>query len=120
VSIPSLVRRFGRTVTLGYRSNAAGAAGGVVVSFTNTATATAWIQPASSQELDAWGCTRGRNGYSVFFPGAVTVDTDDRITVSIDGESRVLDVVGVVHPGELARGALRHTKVIAQETLPRP
>lgn len=119
MSVQSLINQYGRTVTIASRSNATGAAGGVVVTWTNTTTVTAWVQAASAQEAQLYGADRGRMAYAVYMAGSASVSNTDRLTASIDSETRTLDVLGVIRPGEMAAGSLRHVKVIAQETLPR-
>lgn len=119
MSYDTLVRTRGTTVTIGSRTSAVSSGGSVSATYTNTATALCWIQPASAQEQTLYGAERGRNAYRLFFLAGTAITNSDRVTVTIGGEARTLDVLGVELPGEMSGGPLKRVEAVAQETLPR-
>lgn len=117
MSVDGLILRYGRTVTIGARSSSASTtSGAVVVTYTNTTTAVAWLQPLSAREAEMYGCERGRMAYRGFAPAGTSISNSDRVTATIDSESRTFDVLGVEKPGEMASGPLKRVEFTLQET----
>jgi head-tail adaptor len=119
MSFASLLQSNGRTVTIANRANTLDAGGSPVATYTNARTALCWVQPLSANEAAMYGAERGRNAYRLFFLAGTTIVNTDRVTCSINSETRTLDVLGVELPGEMAGGPMQRVEATAQETLPR-
>ena len=114
MSIASLVRRFGQSLTIQKKSSgAADAIGGTIESFAST-TATGFVQIKSGSDPVVAGREIRQRSATVYFPGAEDIEFDDRITY----DSATFEVRSVRQPDERqSRDGLQYTIVEMEEVV---
>lgn len=107
MSVSSLIRKHGVTVTRQVRTNAVEATGFVRPGFSGElASFTAFVQPQSASEGERAGAEELTITHKVFAETTRTFDSGDRLQV-VDGSTTLeLEIVGIHNPGLFKSGNL--------------
>lgn len=107
MSVSSLIRKHGVTVTRLVRGNTVEATGFVRPGFSGELTSfTAFVQPQSATEGERAGAEQLTVTHKVFAETTKSFKSGDRLSVVDDPDSLQLEIVGVHNPGLFKSGRL--------------
>ena len=121
MSIASLIDAYGRTMTRSRDSWTRDSAGGAFISASpSTASIRGYLQQRAGSQTLRYGRENTRHSATLYTLGSADVKAQDRITVSIGGESRAYRVDSVFIPDDRATtDPLCHRIIALEEDLPR-
>ena len=105
MSVQSLIRSKGVTVTREVRANNVEATGFVRPGFSSAGSSfTAFVQPQSSSEQQRAGADELTVTHKVFAETTLTIESGDRLSVTYGSDTLELEVVGIHNPGLFESG----------------